>query len=95
MDNAYCIDYHQSNSFSKLFLDYIDGKNELRSFYNFTPSLSSIKAAIEGKEKETINRTLLVNQLKLQYSYIKQNDAVQKKPISKFFDQLQKVCGNI
>lgn len=78
MDNAYCIDYHQSNSFSKLFLDYIDGKNELRSFYNFTPSLSSIKAAIEGKEKETINRTLLVNQLKHQYSNIKQNDAVQK-----------------
>ena len=68
MDNAYCTDYHQSNSFSKLFLDYIDGKNELRSFYQFEPSLNSIQSAIDGKQKENINRKVLVDQLIAQYS---------------------------
>ncbi len=78
MDNAYCIDYHQTNSFSKLFLDYIDEKKELSSFYNFTPSLSSIKAAINGKEKENINRALLIERLNFQYSKINLKDTVQQ-----------------
>ena len=61
MDNAYCTDYHQSNSFSKLFLDYIDGKEELRKFYQFEPNINSLQAVIDGKSKEQINRKVLVS----------------------------------
>lgn len=77
MDNAYCIDYHQTNSFSKLFLDYIDEKNELRSFYKFSPSITSIKEAISTKVKEPINRKLLVDRLNNQYANINVNTKVQ------------------
>lgn len=68
MDNANCIDYHQSNSFSKIFLDYIDEKTELRSFYNYSPELNSLTYAIANKQKENTNREVLVTQLLNQYS---------------------------
>ena len=79
MDNAYCTDYHQSNSFSKLFLDYIDGKEELRQFYQFEPNINSLQAVIDGKSKEQINRKVLVEQLIKQYqnSSITLNSKVQ------------------
>ena len=79
MDNAYCTDYHQSNSFSKLFLDYIDGKEELRQFYQFEPNINSLQAIIDGKSKEQINRKVLVEQLIKQYqnSSIALNSKVQ------------------
>lgn len=67
MDNSNCIDYRESNSFSKIFLDYIEEKNELRSFYKYSPSINSIKEAIQNKQYDKINRTVLVNQLHAQY----------------------------
>ena len=76
MDNAYCTDYHQSNSFSKLFLDYIDGKEELRQFYQFEPNINSLQAVIDGKSKEQINRMILVEQLHHQY----QNSSIELPP---------------
>ncbi len=76
MDNAYCTDYHQSNSFSKLFLDYIDGKEELRQFYQFEPNINSLQAVIDGKSKEQINRKVLVEQLLQQY----QNSSIELHP---------------
>lgn len=76
MDNSYCIDYHKTGAFSKLFLDYVDGHEDLRPFYQFAPSLTSIPNAIKEKEKEHINRDVLVQRLRAQYAGIKLGDEV-------------------
>jgi bacillithiol synthase len=78
MDNSYCIDYHQTHAFSKLFLDYVDGEEKLKEFYQFAPSLTSIPNAIAKKSKENINRNLLVDRLTHQYKNIKLSKSVEK-----------------
>ena len=61
------ISYAQSNYFSKLILDYLAGKEELKEFYTSLPELDSFAKAIEAKSQETINRNLLVEVLEQQY----------------------------
>lgn len=77
MDNSYCIDYHQTNAFSKLFLDYVDGVEKLKDFYQFAPSLNSIPNAIAKKSAENINRDLLVSRLTHQYKNITPSKPVE------------------
>ncbi|HEU4472085.1 MAG TPA: bacillithiol biosynthesis cysteine-adding enzyme BshC [Flavisolibacter sp.] len=59
--------YHQTNSFSKIVLDYLEGDERLRSFYSLPPTLAGIEQAIEKKKQQGLDRTLLVNRLKEQY----------------------------
>ena len=60
-----------TKQFSKLIIDYINGDDTLRRFYSYTPKLESFKQVIDDRNKETINRLVLVNVLKNQYSRIK------------------------
>ncbi len=78
MDNSYCIDYHQTHAFSKLFLDYVDGEEKLKEFYQFAPSITSIPNAIAKKSVENINRNLLVERLTHQYKNISLSKSVEK-----------------
>ncbi len=77
MDNSSCINYSKTGAFSKLFLNYVDGSEELKKFYTHAPNINSIAKAIENKSKENINRKVLVEQIKSQYSNITLHDRVR------------------
>jgi bacillithiol biosynthesis cysteine-adding enzyme BshC len=57
----------QTNQFSKLIIDYINGDNLLRPFYAYEPKIEAFEKAIHHKSKESINRKVLVEVLKEQY----------------------------
>ncbi len=68
------IPFADTNQFSKLFLEYINGENNLRPFYSYAPHIDSFKKAIEDKGRENINRELLVDVLTAQYAKLKNAD---------------------
>lgn len=59
---------NKTGKFSKLMLDYIDGADSLKGFYNHTPQLASFKAAIDEQKNSVTNRELLVAVIKKQYA---------------------------
>ncbi|MBL4715317.1 MAG: bacillithiol biosynthesis cysteine-adding enzyme BshC [Bacteroidia bacterium] len=71
------ISYSDTNSFSKLVLDYLSGDEKLKPFYNLFPSIDSFKTAIDLKSKEKTNRELLVKVLEQQYLDIDASELVK------------------
>lgn len=67
-----CLPYSQTHRFSKLFLDYVEQKPQLSSFYNRFPYKQNFKAQIEEKQNNynNSNRKILVDRLKFQYQNI-------------------------
>jgi len=63
------ITYQQTNAFSSVVLDYIDGKDKLESFYKYSPTLQGFEKAIEER-KFSGDRNLLVNILQQQYGQL-------------------------
>jgi bacillithiol synthase len=68
-----CITYQNSGYFSKLIVDYLDEKTELKSLYNRFPKLENFKAQIEEKgsnfnDNDNHKRQVLVSELEKQYS---------------------------
>jgi len=61
--------FRKTGYFSSLICDYLDGKPELKSFYNRFPKLENFKAQINQKESSfpLENRNTLVSVLKTQY----------------------------
>ena len=72
------IAYSKTGKFSKTVLDYVDQASDLKSFYQHTVNLEGVRAAIAKREKFPTNRTLLVEQLNLQYSKISSAQRVQE-----------------
>lgn len=66
--NKSTISISQTGAFSDIFVDYIEGNSGLRSFYKYTPDISSFKQAIADKSKELIDRKVLVDVLTKQYA---------------------------
>lgn len=64
------IDLKDTNQFSSFFLDYIDGKAELRPFYRHLPKIESFQKAIEEKSFNEEKRKILCQSLKEQYQGI-------------------------
>ncbi|MFN3754912.1 bacillithiol biosynthesis cysteine-adding enzyme BshC [Flavobacterium sp.] len=67
-----CISYHKSGYFTKLMIDYLAEKPELRTLYNRFPKLENFKQQIEEKAKnfngnDNFNRQTLVAALENQY----------------------------
>jgi bacillithiol biosynthesis cysteine-adding enzyme BshC len=64
-----CISYQKSGYFSKLIVDYLDEKSELKPFYNRFPNLENFKDQIAEKQQNfpVENRKLLVAELENQY----------------------------
>ena len=72
------IPYQQTNFFSKFILDYLSGDESLTHFYHRAPKLSSFKAQILEKQKQPVNRKVLVEELSQQYSLINTTDSVTR-----------------
>ena len=72
------ISYQQTNFFSKFILDYLSGDDSLTPFYNRAPKLSNFKAQIQEKQKQFVNRAVLVEALSQQYALIDTSDTVTR-----------------
>lgn len=70
----------ETKSFSQFFLDYIQQKESLKSFYNRFPELKNFKDQISDKAKSfpQKNRDVLVSALQKQYKSLTISEAVKK-----------------
>lgn len=57
----------ETGQFSKLIIDYINKSNTLQPFYTYQPNLEGFQQAIYDRDKERLDRQLLVDVLKQQY----------------------------
>ena len=78
------ISYQQTHAFSSVVLDYIDGKDNLESFYKYSPTIEGFKKAIEDR-KYSGDRSLLVRSLQKQYLHL-QSSALVKENINLLAD---------
>ena len=64
-----CISYQNSGYFSKLIVDYLDEKSNLKQLYNHFPKIENFKLQIEEKKTNfpAENREVLVSALEKQY----------------------------
>lgn len=67
MFSAQRIPYQQTGAFSKIVLDYLEGAASLSPFYEAHPTIDGIKELIARKQKQSIDRSLLVATLNEQY----------------------------
>ena len=58
----------QTGQIHKLSADYISGNQSLKNLYDFSPDLAGMAAAIEKRKSYPVNRQILVESLKQQYS---------------------------
>lgn len=73
------ISYQKSGYFTKLIVDYLDEKPELKSLYNRFPKLENFKNQIEEKVQNYPNeyRSILVSSLKDQYKAFQISEATE------------------
>ncbi len=64
------IDLAQTNQFSKLIIDYVNGDQYIKPFYTYRPNIQAFRQAIDENNYQSLNRTLLVEVLKKQYANI-------------------------
>ncbi len=69
--------YSETNSFTKIVLDYVKEADDLTAFYSHNVDLEGIKASIAERKTFSTNRQLLVKELYVQYESINDKDAVQ------------------
>lgn len=75
---AHAISYRDTGKFSKIVVDYLDKTPELEAFYDYHPDVAGIKKAVAERRKGTTNRTLLADELMLQYQGIEDAEAVKR-----------------
>lgn len=63
-----CISHQATTFFSPLNVDYLAGHERLQPLYNFTPDDEGLSKAIEARKQFPVNRQILVDVLKKQYS---------------------------
>ncbi|MEO0037298.1 MAG: putative cysteine ligase BshC [Bacteroidota bacterium] len=75
-----CISYQESGYFSKLIVDYLDEKSELKPFYNRFPKIENFKDQIAEKQQNLpeANRQIIVAELEKQYINFDISEATQK-----------------
>lgn len=72
------IDLKDLDILSKLIYDYIEEKKEIRHLYQYETDINNFEEIIQNKQKENVNRKVLVAQLKKQYAEIETTSLVQK-----------------
>lgn len=72
------VDLRATQKFSKLFLDYIDGADQLKGFYGKSPKIDNFKAQIEAKKFSAERRKILCQSLDKQYQSLSVTDSVSK-----------------
>jgi bacillithiol biosynthesis cysteine-adding enzyme BshC len=70
------IPFSSTHVFSKLINDYLEGKGTALDFVAYPPNLDGYRAAIEGRKKHPINRSLLFDVLTKQYANLPQEKRV-------------------
>jgi bacillithiol biosynthesis cysteine-adding enzyme BshC len=70
------ITYQKTGAFTKIVLDYLNGNEELRTFYALPPTIEGIKKTVEQKKLQPVDRELLVNVLREQYKQVNPNGEV-------------------
>lgn len=70
------LSYRQTNAFSSLVCDYTDNPELLQSFYSFRPDQTGLDQAIKARSRYPVNRRLLVDALKRQYTALPEQEAV-------------------
>lgn len=74
-----CIDFSETGLFAPIFTDFIAQKEELKKFYHRFPHIEAFKEQIKEKAEHKINREVLVEVLKSQYTHVsKIEEAVQQ-----------------
>lgn len=75
-----CIDFSETEQFAPIFIDFIQQKELLKPFYHRFPRINNFKAQVSDKSKENLNRAVLVQSLKQQYTNIENlsNKTVQQ-----------------
>ena len=75
-----CITYQNSGYFSKLIVDYLDQKAELKSLYNRFPTLENFRLQIEEKSKNfpIENREILAKVIENQYQKFEISEVTSK-----------------
>src|SRR5438105_3270679 len=86
------IPYNQTNSFSKLILDYLDGASALQPFYRHRPKLQGIQESIRQRQQYNTNRAVLVDVLKQQYASHETSPAVQANINALLLENTFTVC---
>ncbi len=76
----------ETGQFSTLFMDYINGEKKLDSFYTYKPAIESFGQAIEDKSREHINREVLVDVLKQQYTRMQKSE-IANPDVEKLLDK--------
>jgi uncharacterized protein YllA (UPF0747 family) len=69
--------YRQTESYSRIVLDYINQQESLKDFYRHPPSIDGIKAAIKERKSYNTDRTLLTDVLSNQYLNVETTSLVK------------------
>jgi bacillithiol biosynthesis cysteine-adding enzyme BshC len=72
------IPFSSTHVFSKLINDYLEGNGNVLDFVQYAPNVEGYRAAIEGRKKTPINRTLLFDVLTKQYENLPQEKLVNE-----------------
>lgn len=72
------VDFKDTHEFSSLFLDYIEGSDQLKEFYGNQPTVEGFKRQIEQKEFSQESRDALHDVLTSQYKGLELSDSVLK-----------------
>ena len=75
-----CISCQESGYFSKIIVDYLDEKPELKQFYNRFPTVANFKSQIQQKQENfpIENRQILVSELEKQYQNFEVSEITSK-----------------
>ncbi len=72
------IEFAKTNSFSKFFLDYINGHADLQTFHNGLPTAENLVAQIDKRNFPIEHRSVLYSSLISQYEHIDISEGTQK-----------------
>ena len=86
------LSYRETNSFSKLLVDYLDTPSKLASFFTYTPNKEGVEEAIKERKKYQVDRKALVQTLQKQYKHLEQTPAVTHNINALAKDNTYTVC---
>ncbi len=73
---SHLIPYSVTGKFKEIILQYLEGKEDIRSFFSLPVSWEGMEAAIAQRKKFPVDRSLLVSALRAQYQDIDPDPAV-------------------
>lgn len=72
------IPYTETDCFTKIVTDYLNGEDKLQPFYAYAPTADGIRKAIESKAAQKVDRESLVEVLRDQYNQITTDTTVSR-----------------